>query len=79
MFAVTFTFLCPESPHHLIAKGNQKKALTALKFLRGQNDDNVKAELKEIEVLMKESMDNNAGMLDLFRSQANQKGFGEFL
>lgn len=77
IFMVLFAFICPESPHFFIARGEREKAFKSLGFLRGKSCEDVKGELEEIQASVNESMKHSSSVLDIFRSRANR--LGEFI
>jgi len=72
IFAAAFFFM-PESPYYYIQIGKKTEAINALKYLRGQSDEGVAAEMAEIQANVEDSMKNKGSVMDLFKNKGNRK------
>lgn len=72
IFFTTFVFM-PESPYYYAIKGDNKKALKSLQFLRGQNPKIVEEEMNEIQQSVDEAMSSKGTLLDIFRDPVYRK------
>ncbi|XP_049809579.1 facilitated trehalose transporter Tret1-like [Schistocerca nitens] len=67
LFLVAF-FWVPESPYYLLAKGRDEDAAESLRRLR-DDDSDISSELQRMKGAVEESKENEASVLDLFRSR----------
>ncbi|XP_046994528.1 facilitated trehalose transporter Tret1-like [Schistocerca americana] len=68
LFMVAF-FWVPESPYYLLARGRDEDAERSLRRLRDDNSD-ISSELQRMKGAVEESKENEASVLDLFRSRS---------
>lgn len=73
VFIVLFLCFIPESPYFLIAANKQEKALASLRKFRSNTPDQVDKEMDEIKADVKEAMERNASLSEIFKSTANRK------